>query len=404
MTTHTGLQAALDAAREMPSTAAPGPSAPTPPPPEPQPAAVAEPQPAVRVATRDREQSGRLAVTSQSCSAVREVEPQSLGVSWWYDAPDRGEPHDLTVRFEGERLDGPPSSLPTSFGSETTVTAVQPGSGRAAVTARVTGIAPGSYEVRAAPVRPQPRTPSAPVQGRTGFAPVVRVAGPGVVLGAWPALVLLGTLLALVVQNRLAVRTELPAGRVLALTGLACFIGVAGAKIYYLLTHRGERTGVPTAGMSVQGFVLGAVGTPALGALLLDLSVPRVLDVTAPGLLFGMTVGRFGCLLGGCCAGRPTSSRWGVRSSDRRLLARRLPVQLFEGAVAAAAAVAAWLLITVGRNEPAGAVFVGALAAYTLGRQLLFPLRDLPRATRHGRTAMIAVTSALVVAAAAALA
>lgn len=120
-------------------------------------------------------------------------------VSWWYDAPDRGEPHDLTVRFECQRLDGPPSSLPTTFRSETTVRAVRPGSGRAAVTARITSVAPGFYEVRAAPVRPQPRTPTAPVQGRTGFAPVVRVAGPGVVLGAWPALVLLGTLLALVV-------------------------------------------------------------------------------------------------------------------------------------------------------------------------------------------------------------
>jgi phosphatidylglycerol:prolipoprotein diacylglycerol transferase len=130
--------------------------------------------------------------------------------------------------------------------------------------------------------------------------------------------------------------------------------------------------------MPVQGFVLGAIGTLALGALLLIRNVARVLDVTAPGLLFGMTVGRLGCLLGGCCAGRPTSSRLGVRSSDRRLFARRLPVQLFEGAVAAAAGLAGLLLITVGRDEPARAVFVGALAAYTLGRQLLFPLRDLP--------------------------
>lgn len=41
----------------------------------------------------------------------------------------------------------------------------------------------------------------------------------------------LGTLLALVVQNRLAVRTEFPAGPMLALTGLACFFVVAGAKV-----------------------------------------------------------------------------------------------------------------------------------------------------------------------------
>lgn len=50
-----------------------------------------------------------------------------------------------------------------------------------------------------------------------------------------------------------------------------------------------------------------------------------------------------------------------------------------------------------------GVVFVAAIAAYTFARQLLFPLRGIPRTTAHGRTitmvlAGIVVTAAVAVA------
>jgi phosphatidylglycerol:prolipoprotein diacylglycerol transferase len=45
-----------------------------------------------------------------------------------------------------------------------------------------------------------------------------------------------------------------------------------------------------------------------------------------------------------------------------------------------------------------GAVFIGAIAVYTLGRQMLLPLRDLPRATSYGRLVAIAVTATVVLA------
>jgi len=45
--------------------------------------------------------------------------------------------------------------------------------------------------------------------------------------------------------------------------------------------------------------------------LAVDLPAGTVLDATTPGLLFGMTVGRFACFFGGCCAGRPSGGgRW----------------------------------------------------------------------------------------------
>jgi prolipoprotein diacylglyceryltransferase len=58
------------------------------------------------------------------------------------------------------------------------------------------------------------------------------------------------------------------------------------------------------------------------------------LDVTAPGLLFAMAVGRVGCFFAGCCGGPPTASCWGVWSSDQHVGARRIPTQLLESVLA----------------------------------------------------------------------
>jgi phosphatidylglycerol:prolipoprotein diacylglycerol transferase len=39
-------------------------------------------------------------------------------------------------------------------------------------------------------------------------------------------------------------------------------------------------------------------------------------DAFAPGIALGHAVGRFGCLLAGCCYGRPTSMPWGITFTD----------------------------------------------------------------------------------------
>lgn len=234
--------------------------------------------------------------------------------------------------------------------------------------------------------------------------PLVRVRAPGVRIGAWPVLVGTGAVAALVLQALLASRFGLPAGRVLALSLVACLLGLGGAGLYYRLEHpRQPGTPATSRGMCIQGFVLAAVGTVVAGALLFGLPVGRLVDVTAPGLMIGMAIGRIGCFLGGCCAGRPTASRWGIWSSDRRLGVRRIPTQLFESVLALLIGSVAGAVLLVGDAGPAGAVFVATLATYTFGRQLLFPLRSAPRHTRYGRPVVMLTTAIAFVAAALAL-
>lgn len=185
---------------------------------------------------------------------------------------------------------------------------------------------------------------------------------------------------------------------------MASLVGLVGAKVYYLAGHLLMRRFLPryrddpppslaTPGMCIQGFVAGAGGALMVGALAAGISVGRVLDVTTPGLFFGMTIGRFGCFFGGCCVGRPTVSRWGLWSSDRRLGVHRVPTQLFESALALSIGLLTLVAVWATTPTPAGALFVAALGAYTLGRQLLFPLRDNPRKTSGGRTLTIALSA-----------
>lgn len=351
-----------------------------------------------------------LEVAGPFFSLWQDTEPQALGVTYWFDAPPDGEPTSVSVHLAGRFRGSAPAGRKDSFEVVGTVERVLPGSGPVALTVRVLDMPSGTWEVAATPVEPappgasarwrvvsDPRRPHAAAVGTTTFAPVARVLAPGVRLGAWPALVATGAALALLAQSLLAVRLGLPLRQLLPLSAMACLLGLVGAKAYYLATHRSEPVNL-FRGMSIQGFVLVAVGTLLAGAFVLGLPVGAVLDVTAPGLLAGMAVGRLGCLLGGCCAGRPTTSRWGVWSSDRRLGVRRIPVQPMESTLALVLAGLTFLGVLLWEMSSDGAVFVAGIGAYTLGRQLLFPLRAIPRATAHGSLITLVVAGAALVA------
>jgi phosphatidylglycerol:prolipoprotein diacylglycerol transferase len=337
---------------------------------------------------------------------LRDVHPQALGVTYWFDAAPNGEPYPVSVHVAGRLRGKAPTEHKDSFEVVGTVDRVLPGSGRVALTVRAEHLPAGAWDVTATPVRParpgapawapvrDPRLPTASASGATTFAPLARAWAPGVRPGAWPALVATGAVLGILAQSLLAGRLGLPLQRLLPLSVLACVLGAVGGKAYYLATHRSERAGLLT-GASVQGFVLVAVTTLVGGSILFDLPAGTVLDVTAPALLIGMAVGRVGCLLGGCCVGRPTRSRWGVWSSNRHVGVRRIPVQLMESALAGALALLTVPAVLAWGTSSDGAVFVAAVAAYTAGRQLLFPLREIPRATAHGRVVTLVVAGAL---------
>jgi len=208
-------------------------------------------------------------------------------------------------------------------------------------------------------------------------------------------MVTLGFAVALALQFLVISGDHLAVGPWWAVTLVAIIVGIVGAKMWYIVLSRREHR---MNGWCIQGFITGA--TLAAAILLVVLKVPAgaFLDVTAPGLLVAMAVGRVGCFFAGCCGGPPTASRWGVWSSDQRVGARRIPTQLLESVFALSLGLGV-LVAVLGHGPAGGAVFVGALAAYILGRQGILHLRAEPRKTRLGGLVTTALAALVLVAA-----
>jgi phosphatidylglycerol:prolipoprotein diacylglycerol transferase len=368
----------------------------------------------------------RLHIVTFGCETVANIEPQSLGFTYWFDTADKGEPYPVTIRFTGHRIGvkGKPGPH-DKFTVLETVQRVVPGSGPIAITTRVANVTPGEWQATASPVSEtrrkgatarsiptrRPNLPAASSTGSTCFAPAIQARAPGAHAGAWPSLVGLGAAVALVVQALLVSHFHLSVTRVLSISLVACLVGLVGAKLYYLVGHsvagrtlvgrtlpgrRADPKRISFEGNCIQGFVLGAILVIVVGAAATGEPIGRLLDITTPALLFGMAIGRFGCFFGGCCAGKATASRWGLWSSDRRLGMFRIPTQLIESMLVLVLGVMALLTLWTTTPRPAGVVFVGAIAAYTLGRQFLFVLRDQPRHTVHGRARMITIAGLVI--------
>jgi hypothetical protein len=116
-----------------------------------------------------------------------------------------------------------------------------------------------------------------------------------------------------------------------------------------------------------------ALGTTALALLALGQDVLAGLDLATLGIGTFLALGRVGCLMVGCCHGRP--SRWGIRyGADHGraglswyLVGRRLfPIQLVDGLVSLVL-VGAGVLATQWPHAP-GSIAAGWLVGYSAAR------------------------------------
>lgn len=105
-------------------------------------------------------------------------------------------------------------------------------------------------------------------------------------------------------------------------------------------------------------------------------------DVFAPGVALGHAVGRVGCLMAGCCFGRPTTLPWGITFTDPFAAANvgtplgvaLHPTQLYEAG--AELAILAFLLLTErrGRAFP-GRTFWLYMLLYAISRYVIETFR-----------------------------
>jgi len=339
-------------------------------------------------------------------AVLESVSHPILAVTYWFEPELHSEPYPVTIRFSGRRVDAKGRlQQKDRFVQDETIDKVVPGSGPLSLTAHVQDINPGEWVVTAQmlksahtthKVQKQENTPTevhspgliarlwhrwAPIADsgesvKTCLTPFARV--PGILPGVWGAMVVLGMVIAIFFQSLMFSRAHLAVGPwwIVTLGGIA--VGVIGAKVWYIILYRREHL---VNGWCIQGFVVAATLTAAILLVVFRIPVGVFLDMTTPGLLIAMAVGRVGCFFAGCCGGPPTMSRWGVWSSDQRVGARRIPTQLLELTLALSLGVGTLVAVLI-HGPAGGAFFIAALAAYTLVRQGILHLRAEPRKSK----------------------
>lgn len=341
-------------------------------------------------------------------AATANDEPQALVVTYAFDTGDGREPYDAVVRLTGRRIGvrGAPTRS-DAFSKDEVVAGVIPGTGALALTAWVYGLRRGEWTVDARLIRdpgadrhanrPGPGssarieratwswrrwalTPVPDSAVATRWALLAPLAGrPAVIPGVYTALAVVGFAVALAVEAAILARDGIAVGPPLAASLIAIVAGLIGAKAWYAILHPDES--LIKGGWAVDGFL---VIFPLAGTLVLfawDLPIGRVFDASTPGIFFAVALGRVGCFLTGCCAGRCTATRWGIWSSDRRVGARRIPAQLFESGAGLALGAVSLAIVLAGDLPVPGAVFVLAYVLYAAIRQVLLRLRAEQRAS-----------------------
>jgi phosphatidylglycerol:prolipoprotein diacylglycerol transferase len=205
----------------------------------------------------------------------------------------------------------------------------------------------------------------------------------GLTVWSYPAFLYIGLVLGVLAGNVASHAAGIDARAVFETTFLLLLPGLVGARLLFVATHwsdfRGDLRRI---------FVRSEGGAAQYGALLVivPLSVPvtwlmgvplgEFWDAATFTILVGAVFTRIGCLLNGCCAGRPVRV-WGLLLRNRAgVWARRVPTQPLESLLAAGLLVGATF---AWRSRPfAGAVFLATMAAYGAGRLGLESLRERP--------------------------
>jgi phosphatidylglycerol---prolipoprotein diacylglyceryl transferase len=219
---------------------------------------------------------------------------------------------------------------------------------------------------------------------------------------SYPAMLYVGLVLGVLAGNIAAHSAGLDALRVYVATLLLIVPALAGARLLYVAAEWSlYRENLRRIWDRNDGGYILYGGLPFSLLLsvpllrLFHLSLPAFWDVAIFTILVGMLFGRIGCLLNGCCAGRPSKTWIGLYLPNRKgVWEKRVPTQVLEAALAAVLLVCA---VAVRRSVPFhGALFLLAALGYASGRLLLELARERQqKASRFSIAHVISLVLAL---------
>jgi len=185
--------------------------------------------------------------------------------------------------------------------------------------------------------------------------------------------------------------------------------GILGARLYfvlfsapaYFLRNPWEILAIWHGGLGILGALAGGFLTALWYCRKHGLSLLKLGDVLAPGMIAGQAAGILACLANGDSYGRPSDVAWAITYTDPRAMAPLdvplHPVELYEMAAYALVFVLVWWVRTRTRGD--GHTFLVYLAGYGMARLAVEFFRGNPAILAFGVPAAQVFGAALVFAA-----
>ncbi|MBN1871443.1 MAG: prolipoprotein diacylglyceryl transferase [Candidatus Omnitrophica bacterium] len=138
-------------------------------------------------------------------------------------------------------------------------------------------------------------------------------------LYSYGIMIALGFLIATFFASRAAIRDGLPSGKIADLCLYSLFFGILGARLLhvsldaqYYLAKPIEIFLINHGGLAIQGGLASGIAAAYVFIRVNKLPIWKTADLIAPYLALGQSIGRIGCLLNGCCYGKPTRLATGI--------------------------------------------------------------------------------------------
>jgi phosphatidylglycerol:prolipoprotein diacylglycerol transferase len=206
-------------------------------------------------------------------------------------------------------------------------------------------------------------------------------------IGGWPIysyglLLALAYLLGLQMAVVRARRRGVDAAKVMDLGIYLIIAALVGAKLMlvfvdfdYFRNQPSELLSLVRAGGVFYGGLIAAIAVALWLVRRYQLDTWKTADLMAPGIALGHIVGRLGCLLAGCCYGKPTDAAWGITFTHPAAAANvgtplgvpLHPTQIYDAG--AELLILILLLVTERRGRPfAGRTFWLYMLLYAISR------------------------------------